>query len=75
MFIIAHPERSDLQPRGYSVYSINEKRHVKTWRFGALFGLRALHHVEELVIGFRHRQLVDEEFHCVDFTHRVDNLA
>ena len=34
-----------------------------------------LHHIEEVVIGLGHRQFVNEEFHCVDFTHRMDDFA
>ena len=32
-------------------------------------------HVEEFVVGFGHRQLVDEELQCVDFAHWVNDLT
>ncbi len=37
--------------------------------------LRTLHHVEEFIVGLGHRQLVDQELHRIDLTHRMNNLA
>lgn len=57
------------------ITSTKAKRHVKTWRFQMMPESGTLHHIEEVVIGLGHRQLVNEEFHCVDFTHRMDDFA
>lgn len=43
--------------------------------FSGIFNLRALHHVEEVIVSFGHRQFIDEEFHRVDFTHRVNDFT
>lgn len=47
----------------------------KTWRVADLLPLRAPHHIEEVVVGFGHRQLIDQEFHRISFTHRMNNFA
>lgn len=64
-------------PLSLSLDHTNPK--MKTPRKGvaflAFFTLRALHHIEEVIIRLGHRQLVNEEFHCIDLTHRMNNFA
>ena len=37
--------------------------------------LRTFHHVEEVVVGVGHRQDINEEFHRINLTHRMDDFA
>ena len=57
------------------ITAIKAKRHVKTWRFQMMPESGTLHHVEEVVVSLGHRQLVNEEFHCIDLTHRMDDFT
>ena len=64
-------------PLSLSLDHTNPK--MKTPRKGvaflAFFTLRALHHIEEVIIRLGHCQLIDEEFHRINLTHRMDNFA
>lgn len=75
-------EKSDARFNGREFYT-NKLSHARKIRIkkpatvpvSSLIVLLPFHRVEELVIGFGHRQLVDKEFHAICLIHWIEDFA